>query len=171
MWNAVRCPLAAEGTRPVIGEGPSDARVFLVGEAPGAEESRTGRPFVGAAGRFLDRALRNVGLQRDQVFITSVEKYRPPGNRPPRREEIDACKPLLLAQLERIDPEIVVLMGRVAEQALRGEPVLKGRRVLSTVHPAAAMRFPRMGQRFAHEFGELQKLAQQPLSRRVPSPR
>jgi DNA polymerase len=156
--HAPRCPLGRRGSRPVPGEGPADARIFFVGQAPGAEENRTGRPFVGRAGRFLDQALRDVGLSRDTIFITSVEKYFPPGNRPPTREEIAACKPVLLRQIEAIDPEVVVSLGRVAEAALRGEPVLRGRRVFSTVHPAVAMRFPRMRRRFLRDLRTLTRL-------------
>lgn len=149
------CPLARRGGRPVLGEGPSDARVFLIGESPGAEERRTGRPFVGRAGKFLDRSLAEAGLSRKDVFVTSVEKYAPPGNRAPTRQEIAACKPLLLRQIRQVDPDIVVLLGRIAEKAVRDEPVLQGRRVLITVHPAAAMRFPWMGRRFRHDLRTL----------------
>ena len=162
MWSAPDCPLGARGLPPVFGEGPSDARVFLVGEAPGREESRTGRPFVGPAGQFLARALADVGLLRTEVFLTSVEKYQPPKNRAPRRAEIEACKPLLIAQLEQIDPEIVVLLGRVAERALLDEPILAGRRVLITVHPAAARRFPEVGQRFKRDLERLREWLRSP---------
>ncbi len=126
-------------------------------EAPGAEEGRAGRPFVGRAGKFLDRALEDVGLSRTEVFVTSVEKYAPRPNRPPRREEIEACKPLLVRELEAIDPEIVVLLGQVAKDALKDETILDGRRVLVTVHPAAAMRFPWMGRRFRRDLRTLKR--------------
>jgi uracil-DNA glycosylase family 4 len=156
------CPLAATGARPVVGEGSPNARVFFIGEAPGSEESRTGRPFVGPAGRFLDQALEAIGLRRSEVYLTSVEKYQPPGNRAPRQDEIDACKPLLLKQLEEIDPEIVVLLGRVAERALREEAILAGRRVLVTVHPAAARRFPWMRDRFRQDLEALRRWLKNP---------
>jgi uracil-DNA glycosylase family 4 len=139
----------------VPGEGPLDARVFFVGQAPGAEEARTGRPFVGRAGRFFDRALEAAGLSRPEIFITSVEKHFPPRNRAPTRAEIAACKPWLLEQLARVDPEVVVLMGRVAEAAVARDAALKGRRVLVTVHPAAAMRFPGMRRRFQRDLARL----------------
>ena len=153
----VACPLARAKRPPVLGEGPRHARVFLVGQAPGAEESRTGRPFVGRSGQFLDRALAEIGLSRRDVFVTSVEKHFPPRNRPPTREEIEACKPLLLQQLRQIDPTIVVLLGRIPAEALRGEPVLEGRRVLATAHPAAAMRFPWIRRRFQKDLRTLKR--------------
>jgi uracil-DNA glycosylase len=153
-----RCPLASRAGLPVPGEGPADARIFFVGQSPGLEESRTGRPFVGRAGKFLDEALRRAGLSRQEVFMTSVERHFPPGNRQPTRAEIEACKPSLLRQLDVVDPRIVVLLGRVAERALAGEPVLEGRRVLVTAHPAAAMRFPWLRRRFLRDLHQLRRL-------------
>jgi DNA polymerase len=152
-----RRPPAGRRRRPVFGEGPAHARVFFVGEAPGVEEARTGRPFVGRAGKFLDRALDDVGLSRDEVFVTSVVKYAPRGKRAPTRGEIEAGKPLLFRELETVDPEIVVLLGRIAEAALRDAAILDGRRVLITVHPAAAMRFPWMGRRFRRDLRTLKR--------------
>jgi uracil-DNA glycosylase family 4 len=149
------CPLAGGAGSPVPGEGPADAQIFFVGQSPGLEESRTGRPFVGRAGKFLDQALRRAGLSRRGVFITSVEKHFPPGNRPPTRAEIEACKPALLRQLDVVDPRVVVLLGRIAERALADEPVLEGRRVLVTTHPAAAMRFPWLRRRFLRDLHRL----------------
>ena len=154
-----RCPLAGKAGLPVPGEGPADARIFLVGQAPGVEESRTGRPFVGRAGAFLDQALRRAGLAREAIFLTSVEKHFPPGNRRPTRAEAEACKPFLLRQLAAVDPRVVVLLGRVAESALAGEPVMAGRRVLATAHPAAAMRFPWLRRRFLRDLRKLGQLA------------
>jgi uracil-DNA glycosylase family 4 len=157
-----RCPLAGGAGSAVPGEGPADARVFFVGQSPGVEESRTGRPFVGRAGKFLDEALRRVGLSRQVVFITSVEKHQPPGNRRPTRLEVEACKPILLRQIAIVDPRVVVLLGRVAEEALAGEPVLEGRRVLVTAHPAAAMRFPWFRRRFLRDLHTLRRLVRRP---------
>ena len=154
-----RCPLAGRLGSAVPGEGPANARVFLVGQSPGIEESRTGRPFVGRAGKFLDEALDRLGLSRHGVFITSVEKHRPPRNRRPTRKELQACKPALLRQIAIVNPRVVVLLGRVAEEALAGEPVLAGRRVLVTVHPAAAMRFPWLRRRFLRDLRTLGRRA------------
>ncbi|MBI2930080.1 MAG: uracil-DNA glycosylase [Planctomycetes bacterium] len=155
--TASSCPLARSARHAVPGEGPSDARIFLVGQAPGAKEDMTGRPFVGAAGRLLTHALQTVGLSREEVFITSVEKFYPPGDRPPTKEEIAACKPFLLRQIRMIDPPIVVLLGRVAERTMAEEPALIGRCVLITIHPAAVFRTPELKRRLA---GDMQTLRQ-----------
>lgn len=141
----------------VAGEGPKSARVFLVGQAPGAMEDRSGRPFAGRAGQFLNRMLMEIGLERGDVFITSVAKHFPPGNRLPRKDEVEACLPFLIRQIQVVDPEIVVLMGKIAEQ-VRDHVVLAGRRVLVTVHPAAAMRFPAMAVRMREDFRKLKQL-------------
>ncbi len=109
-----RCGLHRTRTQAVPGEGPASARVMLVGEAPGFHEDRTGRPFVGAAGRFLDRLLGLAGLARKQVFITNIVKCRPPRNRDPKPEEVDACSPYLERQLALLDPAVVVTLGRFA---------------------------------------------------------
>jgi uracil-DNA glycosylase family 4 len=98
----------------VPGEGAADARIVIVGEAPGANEDRTGRPFVGHAGKLLDGLLAEAGLTRDDVFITNVLKARPPGNRDPRRDEVEHHRPWLDAQLAAIEPALVVPLGRHA---------------------------------------------------------
>lgn len=97
---------------PVPGEGDPEADIMFVGEAPGAQEDRLGRPFVGASGKFLVEMLENIGLRREDVFITSILKYRPPGNRDPKPDEIQASLPYLLEQIEVIDPRLVVFLGR-----------------------------------------------------------
>ena len=133
----------------VPGEGNPDARVVLVGEAPGANEDRLGRPFVGAAGRFLDTLLAEAGLAREETFITNVLKSRPPGNRDPRADEVAHSWPWLEAQLAVIEPELVVPLGRHA--LARFDPTVKiadvhgrpheagGRRLFPLYHPAAAL--------------------------------
>lgn len=103
-----------KGYLPVVGEGNADARIMFVGEAPGAEEARTGRPFVGPAGEVFDSLLQSVGLQRGDVYITSVLKDRPPGNRDPLAEEIRAYRPFLSRQIEIIRPAVIVALGRFA---------------------------------------------------------
>ncbi len=147
------CGLSRHRTRAVAGEGPADARIVLVGEAPGATEDRTGRPFAGPAGRYLDRLLAAHGLERGELFLTSCVKCRPPGNRTPRRRELATCTAAWLRpQLELIDPEVIVLCGRTAVRALLGEPLRlgdhhgrfrkqDGQTFFITYHPAAAMRF------------------------------
>ncbi|CAA9521562.1 MAG: Uracil-DNA glycosylase, family 4 [uncultured Thermoleophilia bacterium] len=137
-------------TNPVPGEGPAPATLMLVGEAPGAQEDRVGRPFVGAAGRLLDGLLTSIDVPRDRVFITNVLKARPPGNRDPRPDEVAHARPWLDAQLALVRPRLVVTLGRHALDAFA--PGLKitqvhgqvlerdGRTVLPLYHPAAALR-------------------------------
>lgn len=115
-----RCRLSLFRNRTVPGEGPVPCRVMLVGEGPGKKEDETGRPFVGRAGAILSLLLEAIGLSREEVFITSVVKCRPPGNRAPCKEEIDACMPYLARQIAILSPEILVPMGRVAASAIFG---------------------------------------------------
>lgn len=148
-----RCALHEGRQHVVFGEGASNARLLCVGEAPGAVEDETGRPFVGRAGQLLDLMLLSVGLRRDEVYICNVLKCRPPGNRNPQPEEIAACSPLLLQQIDLIDPEVIVAFGSFAAQTLlgvresigrlRGRTHLYGRYPLVvTYHPAASLRNP-----------------------------
>lgn len=102
------------GYQPVFGEGDPDSSLMLVGEAPGAQEAKTGRPFVGKAGRVLTYLLESIGIQREDVYITNVVKDRPPGNRDPRAEEIALYAPFLLRQIEIIRPDVVATLGRLA---------------------------------------------------------
>ena len=150
------CPLAGTRTQAVPGSGPAEARLVLVGEAPGAAEDHGGQPFVGRSGSLLLELLgREVGLDRSEVFITNTVKCRPPGNRDPRAQEIAACRGHLVAQLAALAPtcELVVTVGNVATRAVLGTTegimALRGvpRRVegwpmpvLATIHPAAALR-------------------------------
>jgi uracil-DNA glycosylase len=134
----------------VPGEGNPRARIMFVGEAPGAQEDAEGRPFVGAAGKLLDRLLDEAGLQRADVYITNVVKHRPPGNRPPRRSEIQQELPDLEREIEAVAPELIVPLGRHALDALApGHKVTQehgtliehdGRRLYPTFHPAAGLR-------------------------------
>ena len=144
------CPLHEGRTHAVPGEGPLDPPVLLVGEAPGREEDASGRPFVGAAGRVLDKALRAAGLPRDAVFVTNVVKCRPPGNRAPKADEMEACRPYLLAQIELVRPRILVTLGTSGLRSLLGPgPDLKAVRakalrlgetpLVPTYHPAAVL--------------------------------
>ena len=110
----VRCPLHESRKNAVPGEGPADARVVFIGEGPGANEDEQGRPFVGSAGRNLDSLFLKAGLARKDVFITNAVKCRPPGNRRPLRNELDACHPYLRRQLDAIGPRLVVLLGDAA---------------------------------------------------------
>src|SRR5688572_5649045 len=110
------CALARTRTRTVPGSGPSTSDVMFVGEAPGQREDEQGLPFVGAAGKFLDELLAAAGLSRETVYIANIVKCRPPGNRDPQPEEIEACSAYLDEQLRIVDPRIVVTLGRVSMQ-------------------------------------------------------
>jgi DNA polymerase len=134
----------------VPGEGPADAGVVIVGEAPGAQEDKTGRPFVGNAGKLLDSLLAEAGLRREDVFITNVVKARPPGNRDPRADEVAHHRPWLERQLEIIQPELIVPLGRHALKHFdRDAQISKvhGTRLdhlFPLYHPAAALHNPKL---------------------------
>lgn len=106
-----KCPLHASRKWPVIGQGSHQADIILVAEAPGGSENMTGRPFCGAAGKVLDQLLEAAGLSRETIYITNILKCRPPGNRNPKPEEIEACTPFLLRQLEIIEPKVIGCLG------------------------------------------------------------
>ncbi|TEB07143.1 Uracil DNA glycosylase superfamily protein [Pelotomaculum schinkii] len=144
----LRIFLPAPGENIVFGEGPEPARLALIGEAPGKEEAKTGRPFVGNAGRLLNKYLEEAGIAREDVYITNVLKVRPPGNRTPGKAEIKESLPFLLRQIELIHPAVIVCLGSIAVQAIlepkakitqiRGEWREKdGTKVIPTYHPAA----------------------------------
>lgn len=118
--RCTKCPLHRHRAKAVPGEGDPNAKVFFIGEAPGRNEDLEGRPFVGAAGKLLNRLLELAGLSRSAVFITNVVKCRPPGNRDPRPEEIEACAPYLDRQLAAVRPDIVVTLGRHSTAYLLG---------------------------------------------------
>lgn len=145
-----QCPLARTRTHTVFGEGNEKAEVVLVGEAPGFYEDKEGAPFVGQAGKLLTQLLSTIGLHRSEVYIANVLKCRPPNNRDPQQEEIEACKPYLLKQLEIIKPRIVCTLGRFAAQTLLGMKVSITRvhgqlfpadefTIFPIFHPAAAL--------------------------------
>lgn len=152
--TCTRCPLSAGRTQVVWGEGDPDARLMVVGEGPGREEDRQGRPFVGRSGQLLDRLLaEEAGLRREEVYIANVVKCRPPGNRDPLPAEIAACRPYLETQVELIGPEVVLTLGNFSTRLLldttEGITALRGRAypwgatgavLVPTFHPAAALR-------------------------------
>ena len=148
IYGCRKCRLWEGAKHAVPGEGPTNARLMLVGQNPGREEDETGQPFVGRAGKFLNKTLQENGLEREEIFVTNLVKHVTPGNRKPLPDEIEACKPYLVAQLGIIKPEIVVLMGKVAWQT----PRIEGVGYVETVHPSAAMRFTRMRKRFVEDF-------------------
>ncbi len=124
-----------KGYEPVIGEGNLDAKLMLIGEAPGAQEAKTGRPFVGRAGQVLENLLASIGLERQDVYITNVVKDRPPNNRDPRVDEIELYAPFLRRQIEIIQPEVIVTLGRFATDfILRDYDLPKQGRTISDLH-------------------------------------
>jgi uracil-DNA glycosylase family 4 len=148
-----KCRLWKDAKNAVPGEGPLNAQVMLVGQNPGAEEDKTGRPFVGRAGKFLNKVLAVNGFNREEFFITNLVKHTSPKNRKPLPDEIEACAPYLEEQIKAIKPKLVVLMGVVAWQA----PRVEGVEYIKTVHPSAAMRFAKMRKRFEEDFEALRK--------------
>jgi len=153
LLNCARCRLSEKRKTVVFGEGAPDARIMFIGEGPGAEEDRTGRPFVGQAGQLLDRMVIAMGFQRAQIYIANVVKCRPPGNRDPKDDEISACSGFLDRQIELIRPDVIVALGRFAANRLTGtdKPLgalrgrwshYKGVPLLSTYHPAYLLRTP-----------------------------
>ena len=151
-----KCRLAKTVKNRVFGEGPDPCITMLVGEGPGAEEDKTGIPFVGKAGQLLDRILAAIKLQRSDVYITNVIKCRPPSNRTPLPDEVASCMPFLERQIEIIDPVFIVALGGVAARALLGVSssisamrgrfyrLKDGRICMVTYHPAALLRNPKL---------------------------
>lgn len=148
-----RCGLAKTRKHVVFGEGRENADVMVVGEAPGQDEDRTGRPFVGRAGRLLDLVLMSSGFAREDVYICNVLKCRPPQNRNPQPDEVSACSPYLLRQVELVQPRVILAFGNFAAQTLLGTDLpmgkLRGRThqyrgvpLVPTYHPAACLRHP-----------------------------
>uniref|UniRef100_A0A7V4TI34 Type-4 uracil-DNA glycosylase n=1 Tax=Candidatus Caldatribacterium saccharofermentans TaxID=1454753 RepID=A0A7V4TI34_9BACT len=146
------CPLAKSRTQTVFGEGNPDALIMFIGEAPGEDEDRSGRPFVGKAGQLLTKILLSVGIQREEVYIANMVKCRPPGNRTPTLEEVEACFPYLEAQIAIVNPSIIVTLGSVSTGYLLGtkEPMSKlrgqwfdwrgGKRIFPMFHPSFLLR-------------------------------
>jgi uracil-DNA glycosylase len=180
--GCTKCALAAGRTQVVFGSGDPQADLMFVGEAPGFHEDKQGIPFVGAAGKLLDQLLVGIGLTRAEVFVANVLKCRPPGNRDPQPEEIEACEAHLWRQIELIEPRVVATLGNFATKLLSGKPTgitrvhgseqevtLGGRRVLlyPIFHPAAALYTPRMLEVLKTDFARLPQL----LGREVAPPR
>ena len=166
-----RCALAVGRNCAVPGEGNIDALVMFVGEGPGFEEDRQGRPFVGASGRFLSEMLHRVGIARKDVYITNVVKCRPPDNRDPLPAELEACADYLARQVELINPRIIVTLGRFSMHRwfpdgsitkLHGQlrNVGRGRVAMAMFHPAAALRNPQWRTEFEHDLGKLPHLVE-----------
>jgi len=171
--GCTRCALAKGRTQVVFGSGSASADLMFVGEAPGFHEDKQGVPFVGAAGQLLGKLLTGIGLTRDDVFVANVLKCRPPGNRDPQPDEIEACEPHLFRQIELIQPKVIATLGNFATKLLSGKPlgitrvhgaeqevVLGSSRVLlyPLFHPAAALYTPRMLEVLEADFRRLPEL-------------
>ncbi|BEP18251.1 type-4 uracil-DNA glycosylase [Pyrofollis japonicus] len=174
IMNCTKCRLHRYRTNPVPGEGPLDTDVMVVGEAPGRNEDLQGRPFVGAAGQLLNKLLLDAGLRREEVYITNIVKCRPPGNRDPKDDEISACLPYLLRQIELIKPKLIIALGRHAARVLLEQAghkwhsmskqhghvydgVISGvrLRIVVTYHPAAALYRPQIREALEKDFAEV----------------
>jgi uracil-DNA glycosylase len=173
-----KCPqLAATRTTVVFGSGNADADLMFVGEAPGANEDKQGLPFVGQAGKLLEKLLGEIGLQRGEVWISNVLKCRPPGNRDPHPNEIEACQDYLWRQIELIEPRVLCTLGNFSTKLLRGDPTgitrLHGQAELRVIgpravrlyplyHPAAALYTPSMLETLRADFARIPELLAQP---------
>ena len=153
LGECTRCPLHRTRKTIVFGEGSAKARLVFVGEAPGEEEDNQGRPFVGRAGQLLTKIIGAMGLKREDVYICNILKCRPPGNRNPKDDEIAACEPFLVKQLEALNPEVICALGTFAARTLLRTDVpisamrgrfhdYHGRRLMPTYHPAYLLRNP-----------------------------
>jgi uracil-DNA glycosylase family 4 len=153
LGECTRCPLHRTRKNLVFGEGSTGAKLVFVGEAPGEEEDKQGRPFVGRAGQLLTKIIDAMGLKREEVYICNILKCRPPGNRNPKEDEIATCEPFLMKQLEAINPEIICALGTFAAKTLlRTESPISairgkfhdyhGRKLMPTYHPAYLLRNP-----------------------------
>jgi len=182
--GCTKCALAQGRTQVVFGSGNADADLMFVGEAPGFHEDKQGVPFVGAAGKLLEQLLGGIGLARDDVYIANVLKCRPPGNRDPMPEEIEACESHLWRQIELIQPRVVATLGNFATKLLSGKPTgitrvhgqeqeatLGGRRVLlyPLYHPAAALYTPRMLDVLQSDFRHIPELLGRELEAPAPA--
>ena len=179
-----RCRLAEGRTQVVFGVGNPDADLMFVGEAPGFHEDQQGYPFVGQAGKLLDRLLAGIGLDRGRVYIANVLKCRPPGNRDPQPDEIEACESHLFRQIELIEPTVVATLGNFATKLLSGKPhgitrvhgtaqqaTLGGRRVTlyPLYHPAAALYTPAMLRTLEEDFRRIPALLEPAPASPAPS--
>ncbi len=166
-----KCQLFHSREKGVPGEGPPDAEIMFIGEGPGYHENMQGRPFVGAAGQFLEELLDNIGLKRGNVFITNVVKCRPPGNRDPAAGELAACDPYLERQIQLINPRVIVTLGRYSMarfipnakiSEIHGQAIKsKGRLVVPFYHPAAALHRPSLRSIIEEDFAKLPEIIQQ----------
>ena len=183
--GCTKCRLAEGRTQVVFGVGDPSADLMFVGEAPGFHEDQQGKPFVGQAGKLLDKLLAGIGLARDQVYVANVLKCRPPGNRDPQPDEIEACEGHLFRQISMIEPKVVATLGNFATKLLSGKPTgitrvhgaeqeatLGGRSVLlyPLYHPAAALYTPAMLKVLEADFARLPELLGRTAEEPEPAP-
>jgi DNA polymerase len=164
----VKCKLHSGRTQAVPGEGPANAEIMFIGEGPGFHEDQQGRPFVGVAGKFLEELLESIGLRREQVFIANVVKCRPPGNRDPEPDELEACAAYLDRQIAAINPKVIVTLGRYSMNrffpnakisAIHGQARrIEERLVVAMYHPAAALHQPSLKQAVVDDFRKLPEI-------------
>jgi len=168
--KCTKCDLHLSRTQAVLGEGNPDAKLMFIGEAPGADEDRLGRPFVGRAGQLLTKAIQNAGLKREDVYIANINKCRPPNNRTPTIEEQEACLPYLLRQIEIINPSVLCLLGATACRGILKREVQitkergkilewQGKKVFLTYHPAYVLRNPKEEGTFFEDIKKVVELA------------
>jgi DNA polymerase len=173
--DCTKCPLGHTRLNFVFGDGSENADILFIGEAPGAEEDRTGIPFVGRAGQLLNKLLSHIKIKREEVFIANILKCRPPGNRDPQPDEVEKCTPYLHKQIEVIQPKIIVSLGRVAAQNLLNTTSslkqLRGRLwqyqgfdMIVTYHPAAILRNMGLFNTIIEDFKYINSTYQQKLT-------
>lgn len=166
-----KCKLHQARKHAVPGEGPADAELMFIGEGPGFHENEQGRPFVGAAGNFLEELLASIGLSREEVYITNIVKCRPPGNRDPQAVEIESCADYLERQIRAINPKLIVTLGRFSMarffsnariSSIHGRArKVSGRMVVPMYHPAAALHQPSLRKTIEADFAKLPQLISQ----------
>jgi len=168
LGDCQRCKLADGRKHIVFGQGHPHAELVFIGEGPGADEDEQGLPFVGRAGKLLNRMLESVGIKREDVYICNVVKCRPPGNRTPEKDEVDACSPFLFRQLDAIQPRLICCLGAPAARTVLGlkEGMLKIRgrfydygnaKAMATVHPAYVLRNPREEKILREDFEKIRE--------------
>ena len=166
--TCTECDLHYSRKNAVPGEGPADAEIMFIGEGPGFHENNQGRPFVGAAGKYLDELLASINLKRSDVFVTNVVKCRPPSNRDPLADELEACSGYLERQIHAINPKVIVTLGRFSMarflpnakiSAVHGQATnIKGRLVVAMYHPAAALHQPSLKPVIEADFASIPEL-------------
>jgi uracil-DNA glycosylase len=151
VYGCRKCRLWQGAKHGVPGEGPLNSKIIFVGQNPGADEDESGRPFIGRAGKYLTKTLLEYGIKRQDIYITNIVKHVSPKNRKPYDDEIQACLPYLVAQIEMIKPKIIVLLGASAKETPRIEDI----EYIQIIHPSAAMRFTKMREKFRTQIANL----------------